>query len=140
MSLFENLVHNGANLTDIEKFSNLISRLPDEALANKSNNSAVASEQIPLKRASFNHSTSNDSVILTAAVVQFRTNGGYYILARALLDSGSQPNFITEDLAQRLRITKEKGPSNLTGIGETTSNWKFSRNVELAYCISLKPN
>ena len=39
--------------------------------------------------------------------------------ARALLDSGSEASFITERLAQQLRLSRRRGPM-VTCIGETT--------------------
>ena len=41
------------------------------------------------------------------------------IPARALLDSGFQPNLIIEELAQLLRLKKERGKLNSNDIAET---------------------
>ncbi|XP_075163365.1 uncharacterized protein LOC142235999 [Haematobia irritans] len=64
----------------------------------------------------------NNGIILATALVEVRSSTGEYISARALLDSGSQPNLITEELSQRLRLKKEPGLLNLVGIGETYSS------------------
>ncbi|XP_037930699.1 uncharacterized protein LOC119665544 [Teleopsis dalmanni] len=75
-----------------------------------------------ISRASVNHSSSNDDqIILATAVITIQGKSGDYQLARALFDSGSQVNFITEELAQRLQIKKEAKTLNLIGIGETNS-------------------
>lgn len=63
-------------------------------------------------------SASTDQVILATAVVQIKGDSGEYSLARALLDSGSQINFITEELAQRLNLRKEEKSLDLIGIGK----------------------
>ncbi|XP_037957049.1 uncharacterized protein LOC119686867 [Teleopsis dalmanni] len=79
-------------------------------------------EQPIISRASVNHSSSNDDqIILATAVITIQGKSGEYQLARALLDSGSQVNLITEELAQRLQLKKEAKTLNLIGIGETNS-------------------
>ncbi|KAH8292663.1 hypothetical protein KR054_008822, partial [Drosophila jambulina] len=70
------------------------------------------------------HATSLDRVILATPIVSVRTKSGDYVLARALLDSGSQTNFITEELANRLQIRREESCINLLGIGESNSQDK----------------
>ncbi|KAH8346294.1 hypothetical protein KR084_005848, partial [Drosophila pseudotakahashii] len=70
------------------------------------------------------HATSSDKVILATSIVSVRTKNGEYILARALLDSGSQTNFITEDLAHRLQIRKKESCINTLGISESNSQVK----------------
>ncbi|KAI8116345.1 hypothetical protein CVS40_11573 [Lucilia cuprina] len=76
------------------------------------------------------HSSSDDNVILATAVVKVKCSSGVYVLARTLLDSGSQTNLITEELAQKLRIKRKIGRLNLTGIGEVNSIAKS--NVEIS--------
>ncbi|XP_055909622.1 uncharacterized protein LOC129944297 [Eupeodes corollae] len=66
-------------------------------------------------------SVSADKVILATALVQIKGSSGEYMIARALLDSGSQLNFITEELAQRLKLRKEEKPLNLLGIGKASA-------------------
>ncbi|KAH8338213.1 hypothetical protein KR067_007314, partial [Drosophila pandora] len=70
------------------------------------------------------HASSVERVLLATSIVSVRTKNGEHILARALLDSGSQMNFITEDLAQRLQIRREESCINLLGIGQTNSQVK----------------
>ncbi|XP_033250890.1 uncharacterized protein LOC117189926 isoform X3 [Drosophila miranda] len=70
------------------------------------------------------HATALNRVILATSIVSVRTKSGEHILARALLDSGSQTNFITEDLANRLQIRREESCINLLGIGESNSQVK----------------
>ncbi|XP_051864115.1 uncharacterized protein LOC127566213 [Drosophila albomicans] len=70
------------------------------------------------------HATVSDKVILATAVIKITTNSGDFVLARALLDSGSQINFVTEELAQRLHLRREDSCISLLGIGESNSQVK----------------
>lgn len=95
------------------------------------NSQAVAAansdlEQQSTSRATVNHSSSSDekNVILATAVVEIKNRSGQFVLARALLDSCSQTNLITEDLAQRLKLRKEERNLSLSGVNETNSSAK----------------
>ncbi|XP_017467393.1 PREDICTED: uncharacterized protein LOC108359838 [Rhagoletis zephyria] len=54
------------------------------------------------------HNSSSDNVILATAMILVRDSSGDYRLGKALLDSCSQVNFITEEFAQRLSLPKSK--------------------------------
>ncbi|XP_077296691.1 uncharacterized protein LOC143918624 [Arctopsyche grandis] len=58
--------------------------------------------------------------LLTTAQVSLRSNAGY-ITCRALLDSGSQANYITTRLAKRLNLTYGKVDCVITGIANQPS-------------------
>lgn len=88
---------------------------------NTSSNSDTV--QPSTSQAFVNHSTSNEvDVILATAVVRVRSRSGEYILARALLDSCSQTNFITGELSQRLQLEKEKINLGISGVDEISSS------------------
>lgn len=53
------------------------------------------------------NSTIVKTVFLPTALVLIKTNNNKYIECRALLDSGSQCNFITNEFAQRLNLNQE---------------------------------
>ncbi|XP_037819937.1 uncharacterized protein LOC119609284 [Lucilia sericata] len=97
--------------------------------SDNSNASNSNFEQQSTSNASVNYSSSDDRIILATAVVKVRNSSGNFILARALLDSGSQPNLITEELAQLLRLKREGGRLNLNGICETNSYSKSCVNL-----------
>ncbi|XP_037931322.1 uncharacterized protein LOC119666116 [Teleopsis dalmanni] len=72
-----------------------------------------------------NHSATNcDQVILATALVTVKSKSGEYRTARALLDSGSQTNFMTEELAQLLQLRREDGCLTLIGIGKINTTVK----------------
>ena len=76
--------------------------------------------------ASVNISSSHmDNVVLATALVKIKDRSGQYVFARALLDSGSQINFVTEELSQRLQLEKEENNLSLIGIGKTNSAAKY---------------
>ncbi|XP_054746031.1 uncharacterized protein LOC129250437 [Anastrepha obliqua] len=70
-----------------------------------------------------------DRVMLATAVVNVKASSGVYVQARALLDSGSQVNFMTEELMQILRIRKAKIALNIVGIGN--SNKKVQGKLKI---------
>ncbi|XP_062557315.1 uncharacterized protein LOC134222188 [Armigeres subalbatus] len=66
------------------------------------------------------------TVILSTAVIKVKDVDNKYILARALLDSGSQPSFISEALCQRLRLKRTRLNSPVSGIGQSVVNVRYS--------------
>ena len=75
------------------------------------------------------HTLNNSNqTLLATAVVQIRNKFGSYIMARVLLDSGSQVNLITEDLAQKLCLKRKPENINIIGVGKNES--KIAHSVE----------
>lgn len=69
------------------------------------------------------HTNSGDSVVLLAtAVVQLRDKYGNLQSARAMLDSGSQINIMTNECVNRLKIKCSDANIHITGIGNITAN------------------
>jgi len=64
--------------------------------------------------------------VLATAVIKVKDSSGEFHHARALLDSGSQVNLVTEDLAQKLRIKRKESYLPLTTVNETSSAVKHS--------------
>ena len=69
----------------------------------------------------------NKQVVLATAIVELQDKRGNYQLARALLDSGSQINLMTEELAQRLGLNKNESDINIVGVGN--NNRKVSKSI-----------
>ncbi|XP_065075084.1 uncharacterized protein LOC135698867 [Ochlerotatus camptorhynchus] len=60
-------------------------------------------------------------VLLATAVVVIEDDVGNRHPARALLDSGSEINFITERLSQRLQVTRNRVDISVAGIGQAAT-------------------
>ncbi|XP_053964104.1 uncharacterized protein LOC128867038 [Anastrepha ludens] len=73
----------------------------------------------------------SQEVLLATAIVQLRSSSGALVLARALLDSASQLHFITERMAQLLRLKREKVPLEISGIGLCGARSQFLCKVEM---------
>ncbi|XP_050303742.1 uncharacterized protein LOC126741390 [Anthonomus grandis grandis] len=72
---------------------------------------------------SVNHSAKNvEEVLLSTALILIKDNDGNWQHCRALLDSGSQSNFITRELAESLKLPFCKTNIPITGIGESSKN------------------
>ena len=91
--------------------------------------------------------SSPNQVILATAMILVRDSSGGYQLGRALLDSCSQVNFITDRFAQSLRLVRKKQHVEVHGIGDSSTNIKHcadatirSRVTEfelpLSFCIT----
>lgn len=69
---------------------------------------------------------SHTTVILFTALVKIRDSRGQYLLARALLDSGSQSSFVSESLCQRLALSRTKVNLPVSGIGQALVNVRYT--------------
>ncbi|XP_050339495.1 uncharacterized protein LOC126765860 [Bactrocera neohumeralis] len=63
-------------------------------------------------------------VILATALVLVKDSMGAYKLERALLDSCSQVNFMTDKFAQSLHLRREKYHIGIRSIGDSVTNFK----------------
>ncbi|XP_055589044.1 uncharacterized protein LOC129741345 [Uranotaenia lowii] len=77
-------------------------------------------------------SNSGSFVMLSTAVIKVLDADNKYQFARALLDSGSQPSFISESLCQRLRLKRNKLNSPVSGIGQSSVNVHFGVTLSIA--------
>ncbi|KAL7724946.1 hypothetical protein ACLKA6_002310 [Drosophila palustris] len=73
----------------------------------------------------------SDQVILATAIVQVRDASGNYRIGRALLDSCSQVNFISERFAQSLRLPMVKRHMRICSIGESHTQIKFGTSATI---------
>ncbi|XP_055526953.1 uncharacterized protein LOC129719584 [Wyeomyia smithii] len=74
----------------------------------------------------------NTTVFMLTVYVKVRDINGTYILARALLDSASERNFVTENLAQRLRLKRTVSEIDVYGIGNSIQRVTQSVTINLA--------
>ncbi|XP_062698944.1 uncharacterized protein LOC134284243 [Aedes albopictus] len=66
----------------------------------------------------------SSQVLLATAIIVMADGDGNRHPARALLDSGSESNFITERLCQRMRVTRDKVDISVLGIGQASTRVK----------------
>ncbi|XP_062713910.1 uncharacterized protein LOC134290733 [Aedes albopictus] len=78
------------------------------------------------------NNTFESIVFLSTAVVRVRDVNNVYHYARALLDSGSQLNFVPESLCQKLDLKRTRISLPVSGIGQATVNVHFKVNIALA--------
>ncbi|XP_055585069.1 uncharacterized protein LOC129737925 [Uranotaenia lowii] len=73
------------------------------------------------------HRTS--SVLLATAVVLVEDDNGVSHPARALLDSGSESNFVSENLMQLLQVQRRQADVSVQGIGQAVARVKHKANL-----------
>ncbi|XP_062537951.1 uncharacterized protein LOC134206273 [Armigeres subalbatus] len=73
-------------------------------------------------------STRQAKALLATAVVVVEDNSGHRYAARALLDSGSESNFMTETLSQRMKVRRRKVDVKIHGIGQAVT--KVRQQIE----------
>ncbi|XP_053681538.1 uncharacterized protein LOC128732318 [Sabethes cyaneus] len=78
----------------------------------------------------------NRTVFMLTVYVKVRDVDGTYTLARALLDSASERNFVTENLAQRLRLKRTGSDIDVYGIGNTVQRVTQTITINLSSRIS----
>ena len=71
-------------------------------------------------------------VLLSTATVLIKNKYGEFIQARALLDSGSQSNFISQELSDQLSVNKFKiNPIPVSGISQVETNVNYRTNCQI---------
>lgn len=126
-----NLLHrkNERNTRDVtsSNFNNFGSPTTTIPHLNSSNNSqeATTSQNIvenPHSTNSLVSNSDNRQVILPSALINVVDSEGNTIQCRALLDSASQSNFVTNKLAQKLKLNTTSTNTIVSGIGNLTSS------------------
>jgi hypothetical protein len=67
----------------------------------------------------------NNQVLLVTAIIKIMSSVGRQIHGRALLDNGSQRNFITSNLVHKLGLKRQKVNIPICGIRESKNNIKY---------------
>ncbi|XP_050301535.1 uncharacterized protein LOC126739769 [Anthonomus grandis grandis] len=70
-------------------------------------------------------------VLLSTVLLEIQDINGSWHVARALLDCGSQSNFISLELCERLKINKEDIHITVGGLGQSSSRVKYRCNVSV---------
>ncbi|XP_058840761.1 uncharacterized protein LOC131696228 [Topomyia yanbarensis] len=74
---------------------------------------------------------SESTVFLPTALIKVQDVHGSFHFARALLDSGSQPNCISESLCQKLCLKRTKINQPVSGVGQSIVNVRSSAVVNI---------
>jgi hypothetical protein len=74
--------------------------------------------------------------LLATAIVYVRDKCGQLVKCRALLDSASQGNFVTERLVQQLNLRKFKAQIPVQGINEVTKTNHYAASLEIKSRVS----
>lgn len=82
------------------------------------------------------------NVILPTVKVQLKTSRSNYLMARGLLDTGSQTSFITTDMAKQLNLRIYDNPINIIGISSKKSSTCKSvdlkvRSLVYDFCLNV---
>lgn len=123
---------------DLPSTSSNTSPLAPSESVNMSTNacpSTLNTQNSPTTRTAFTLSkTTRDVILLPSAVVKVRI-GSRCILARALIDSCSQVNLVTESFVRKNRLMKRPSATNIVGVSPSSvkSSYVVSLTVESRY-------
>ncbi|XP_065080798.1 uncharacterized protein LOC135703480 [Ochlerotatus camptorhynchus] len=78
----------------------------------------------------------SSSVLLATAVVLVENDQGISFPARTLLDSGSECNFMTEGLCQRLNIQRRRSDISVLGIGQSNTRVRHKITAKVKSRVS----
>ncbi|XP_017494101.1 PREDICTED: uncharacterized protein LOC108382220, partial [Rhagoletis zephyria] len=124
-------------------------RPPPSQQPSISNSSTTSSSSQPVAAITHSHSNLSQAgnVILATAMILVKDSSGTYKVGRALLDSCSQVNFISEEFAQKLRLHRDKQHVEIRSIGDSRTSINFcatttiksrltSFELSLQFCIT----
>lgn len=75
------------------------------------------------------------NVLLPTVQLQIKTRDGNLIIARGLLDSGSQSSFITSELVKNLKLTTFKSNLSVGGISSNNTKLKRAVVINISSCV-----
>lgn len=105
-----------------------------------SSNSLILNEDEIKSSGSCNIATSQSCALLSTAVVYLKDADGILRSCRALLDNGAQNSFITSRLCKKLKLGLQPIDFSICGVGQITSNIKYSTEIEMHSCIGSFSN
>nr|XP_012234631.1 PREDICTED: uncharacterized protein LOC105679278 [Linepithema humile] len=112
--------HHTSIHTDIAQVAT--SKVDGEKATKSLDNSMAKPTEAQVLYSNAHHSTFQVQTLLATAQVQVSSLEGNTTKARLLLDQGSEISLITERLAQRLRLSRQRSSVPLVGIGAQPSN------------------
>lgn len=106
------------------------SRDRDHNLSSPENTENTQSYQVTC-HSSFTTPHVSAQVLLATVMVSVRDERGKLHLCRAILDCGSQSNFVSEELCHRLNIRKENANLVVTGISNNLADIRYKALIEV---------
>ncbi|KAL4154334.1 hypothetical protein QTP88_000213 [Uroleucon formosanum] len=101
-----------------------VSQIPKPAVPQDENNDNIVTFSQEVQ------SHSEETVLLATAIIHIYNNNGQRYKCRAVLDSGSQLNFIDQNFAKKLGLNFYQNDFSITGVGSMTSSAKyFSKTI-----------
>ncbi|XP_055604975.1 uncharacterized protein LOC129753201 [Uranotaenia lowii] len=98
---------------------------PLASAANSNQSASATTSAVNLGSVSSNMARNHSSTVLLAtAVVLVEDDAGKVFQARALLDSGSECNFMTEGLCQLMKVSRKRSNISILGIGQSNTTVK----------------
>ncbi|XP_062556861.1 uncharacterized protein LOC134221689 [Armigeres subalbatus] len=81
------------------------------------------------------------TVLLSTALVKVFSSSGFSLWARALLDSGSQLNFVSENIVQKLKLRRIKEFVPISGVGLSSTSSKHTTIIRIqSHCADFEDN
>ncbi|XP_037871131.1 uncharacterized protein LOC119629456 [Bombyx mori] len=75
--------------------------------------------------------TKRSTALLATALITVKNSTGHYTVLRALIDQGSQANFISERAAQLLKVKGTPTKGTITGVGSTQTEVNLAVQLEI---------
>ncbi|XP_034935131.1 uncharacterized protein [Chelonus insularis] len=120
-----------------DKHNSLLHKEFKQAADNQSNTSLVktADSSTPTSASTsmavYCNQKPQTRVILSTAKIYMKDVHGNLVIGRALLDSASQSNIITEELARKLKLSFKKEDRLISGINESRSSAKKNMSIQI---------
>ncbi|KMQ91466.1 transposon polyprotein [Lasius niger] len=123
------------SLLHLVEAASTTTQLPSQFEATAVPDTAGASGE-PAKVAALSTSTSG-TVLLATAMVQLKGESGRTTTVRALLDSGSESSFISERMAQQLRLSRRRVNVTVSGLQGVTTGRLADPNFDQPAAVDL---
>ncbi|XP_020297685.1 uncharacterized protein LOC109862144 [Pseudomyrmex gracilis] len=92
---------------------------------------AKNNEDVVCNHAQTNKLTKTSQVLLSTAMVKVKGSDGQTIIGKALLDNGSQSNFVTEEFAKKLSLKFTNNQIEIKGISQHVTHAMNSVNLSM---------
>lgn len=122
---------NGSSCRTCNKRHNTLLHFDTSTQVNEPNQHMSKDQQVEQISQVLHNAQNNTVVLLSTALLYINDAYGNFIQCRALLDSGSQSNFMTNELFNRLNIPFNKINIPISGIGSSKAKITRTTNAEI---------